>query len=50
MLEEEFKPITKETSFHLSEIQPYLSDIGLYIQGLDDIYNANLLTKLFTKS
>lgn len=50
MLEEESKPITKETSLQLSEIQPYLSEIGVYIQGLDDAYNANLLTKLFTKS
>lgn len=50
MLEELSKPTKNQTSPEFSEIQPYLSDIGVYMQSLDDVFNANLLAKMITKS
>lgn len=34
----------------MSEIAPYLSEIGLYVRQLDDQYNFNVLSKLSTKN
>ncbi len=50
MQDENLKPTEIDNSHQLSEIGPYMSEIEAYIQRLDDTYNVNVLTKLFTKS
>ncbi len=50
MQNENLKPAETDNSHKLSEIGPYMSEIEAYIQRLDDTYNVNVLTKLFTKS